>query len=415
MRKLLALSAALGLTACKLGVTNPAVIDASKFNPAADGTTLALSAQTNFYVAFQSVMFNGGLIADEIETGAIRLQTNNIASRNFVGTDDIDPNFFSPLSLAASSNISAAEVLKKGSGAASDPNLALASMNAGFTLEIMAETMCESDLQAGPKLTDAQLLDSAIDRFKTAITVGTAASASDVVNASNVGLARAYLQAGKYAVAAQTAALVPGDFTSYIVTSANPATLTSTPYNGLVGLANLDYVTKAIGQALAPALYQNLNDPRVQTETSTVTPTNAALPAPYIVDAKYNAYADPIRMTSGLEAQFIVAEAQLHSGNTGPALTLIASERTAGGQGAYAGSPAPDSVLAELLNQRAREFWMEGKKLGDLRRNPTVPLEKVLTDSVGAKFYGVSHATFGNTFCVPIPPEETGANPNLGG
>jgi hypothetical protein len=135
----------------------------------------------------------------------------------------------------------------------------------------------------------------------------------------------------------------------------------------------------------------------------------------YVIQTKFTSYSDPIRQASGLEAQYIVAEAALHaSGNTGPALTLIAARRTVGGQPAYAGATDAASVLAELLNQRARDFWMEGKKLGDLRRNPTVPLTAVLTDPVGAPFYtSVGGGTFGDTFCAPIPPEETNANPNF--
>ena len=124
-----------------------------------------------------------------------------------------------------------------------------------------------------------------------------------------------------------------------------------------------------------------------------------------------------IRLASGLEAQYIAAEAALHSsGSTSAALTLINTRRTAGGQGAYGGATDTLSVVTELLNQRARDFWLEGKKLGDLRRNPSVALASVLTDPTGSPFYAPSKtATFGGSFCAPIPPQETGANPNFGG
>ena len=40
--------------------------------------------------------------------------------------------------------------------------------------------------------------------------------------------------------------------------------------------------------------------------------------------------------------------------------------------------------------------------------------DAVLTDPVGAPFYAAQGgATFGSTFCTPIPPEETSANPNF--
>jgi hypothetical protein len=133
-----------------------------------------------------------------------------------------------------------------------------------------------------------------------------------------------------------------------------------------------------------------------------------------VIQTKYLTYGDPIRLASGLEAQFIAAEAPLHaSGATGPALALIASERMTGNQSPYSGPTDTLSVLTELLNQRAREFWMEGKKLGDIRRNPSVSLPAILTEPVGAPFFGPTGGNFGSTFCAPIPPEEVNANPNL--
>ncbi|HWZ57504.1 MAG TPA: RagB/SusD family nutrient uptake outer membrane protein [Gemmatimonadaceae bacterium] len=398
----------LGLVACNLDVTNPSVIDASKFNPAADGQTLALSAQSNFFLAFQDVTVFGGFISDELWTAAIRLQENKIAGRTFLGSDDINIDFFQPMSIAAVSNISAASVLQTGSSASTDLNLAMVQMNAAYTLEIMAETMCTSVINGGPELTDAQLLDSAITRFSAAVTIATAAGANGtaILNESNIGLARAYLQAGQYTNAAATAALVPASFTAYVVTSANASTLTT--------LGNQVWLNQQLGQIIVPALYRHLNDARVGVDSTTCATSNPALPC--VIQTKYTGYGSPIRLASSLEAQFIAAEAQLHgSSSTGPALALIASERAAGGQPPYSGGTDTTSVLEELINQRAREFWIEGKKLGDLRRNPTIAQTTVLTDSAGSPFYGVGSATFGSNFCTPIPPEEIAANPHLSG
>jgi hypothetical protein len=389
-----------------MDVKNPTVIDAATFNPNTDGTTLSLSAQTNFFIAFQSVALYGGLISDELWTGAARLQTNRIAARVFASTDDINADFFAPLSLAVASNKNAIGALQSGSGAATDLNLAQASMNLGYALELSAETMCASVIQGGPQLSDAQLLDSAITRFKNAVTIATAAGTSGaaILKETNVGLARAYLQKGDYANASATAALVPANFTAYIITSANVSTQNT--------LGNTFYLNTLGGQIVAPKLYR-VGDPRLPIDSTRSGGTLNGLA--YVVQAKYNSYSDPIRLASGLEAQYIAAEAALHqSGSTSAALTLIAARRAAGNQPAYSGGSDTLSVVSELLNQRARDFWMEGKKLGDLRRNPSVPLTAVLTDPVGAKFYTTKTATFGNSFCAPIPPQETGANPNFG-
>ena len=88
----IACATALATTACSLDVRNPTVIDAATFNPNTDGTTLALSAQTNFYIAFQSVALFGGLISDELWTGAARLQTKRLAARVFAATTSTPPS-----------------------------------------------------------------------------------------------------------------------------------------------------------------------------------------------------------------------------------------------------------------------------------------------------------------------------------
>ena len=404
---ILASVAVLGLASCNMDVTNPSVIDAGTFDPTADGKTLALSAQTNFYIAFQSVALYGGLISDELWTGAIRLQTNRLASRTFEGSDDINTDFFAPLSLAVASNENAVTALAKGPAADTDLNLARASMNFAYSVELMAETMCSGVIQGGPELSDTQLLDTAVTAFTKAVSTATAegSGGTDIVNESNVGLARTYLQLGDYTNAAATAALVPSDFVANVVTTGNVST------QGTLG--NQLFGTTLGGQLVAPERYR-VGDPRMPIDSTTqAVPTLNGLPS--IIQTKFTSYADPIRLASGLEAQYIVAEATLQGGGgTAAALSLINARRSAGGQPAYSGGTDNLSVLEELLNQRARDFWMEGKKLGDLRRNPSVSLSSVLTDPVDAPFYtSVGGGTFGDTFCAPIPPEETNANPNF--
>jgi hypothetical protein len=411
MRTLLAIAlASLALMGCDLNVDNPSVIDATKFNPNTDGRTLSMSAQTNLFQGFQFAALNGGFIADELWTGAIHPQTLHLNSRNFVGTDDINVSIFAPLSFALANNVNAVRALAAGSGAASDSNYARVSMNAGYAFELMAEIMCASDVQKGPKLTDAQLLDSAVTHFTKAIAVGTAAGSSAIVQESQVGLARTYLQLGNWANASSTAGQVPAAFVAFEINSPNPALGTTT----INTLGNLMFATQSSSQLVVPAMYRHLNDPRVPSDSNGAVgcPTTSGVAC--VTQTKFTGYGDPIRLASGLEAQFIVAEAQLHgSGTTGPALTLIASERAAGNQTPYSGPTDTLSVLTELLNQRAREFWMEGKKLGDIRRNPSVQLPAILSEPVGAPFFGATGGNFGNDFCAPIPPEEINANPNL--
>src|SRR5205085_2504953 len=70
--------------------------------------------------------------------------------------------------------------------------------------------------QRGPPLTTQRMLDSAIAHFSPAISegrgAGTATAGPQMANASGVGIARAYIQAGKLAQASAAAGSVPAGF-----------------------------------------------------------------------------------------------------------------------------------------------------------------------------------------------------------
>jgi hypothetical protein len=67
-------------------------------------------------------------------------------------------------------------------------------------------------------------------------------------------------------------------------------------------------------------------------------------------------------------------------------------------------------VLAELMEQKARDFWLEGTKMGDYRRNGhAVPY--VIRD--GAAYYKPGVGTMGNQKCYTVPDAEKRNNPNF--
>jgi hypothetical protein len=397
--------AALPLTACKLDVTNPSVIDAAAFDPTSDGATISLSAQTAWYGAFQTLVVDGGYFAEEATSGAARTETSDIARRNFpIGNPDLS-SVFSAMSSAISQNTDVITALEGGPNAASDINLARAQMNLGFSLSLMAESFCEGVIKGGPSLTPAQLLDSAITRFNQAITTAGAASgaeATKIVNASRIGLARAYLQQGDNANAltAATTALgsVPSTFEYNVI---------NTDDQGNRQLGNQVYdITDPNKFLVVPAPYRAMNDPRVPWVDAGVL-TQDGFTEDY-QQLKYTSYSDPIRIASYLEAQYVQAEASLKGGSgSGPALALIAARRAVGGQGAFTGT-TDAAILTELLNQSARDFWLEAKKLGDWRRNGAAePLISAPGDP-----YKVTQQ-FGTLTCFPLPASEVNANPNL--
>ena len=402
LRTLGTVSLMIALGGCSLDVNYPSVVDASQFDPSQDAATLSLSAQSNLYRALGSLIPVSGFFSQEILVGAVRQETNDIGRRvATAGTPDINTNAWAPLQRAIATNELTIDVLADGPGAASDINLARAYMNSGFSLVLMAEHFCQGAFLVGPPLTPEQVLDTAVARFTSAIATAAAATgteATKIVNASNVGLARALLQKGDNTAAAIAAALVPAAFT-YNAIAVDDATNR--------GLANGVFNGDQSAIMIVPPVYRNLDDPRVPWRDAGRNAQDSQFQ--YFQQLKYPSFESPTRIASGIEAAYILAEAKLHGGDSGPALALIATQRAAAGQPAFAGTDAA-AILAELMDQRAREFWLEARHVGDWVRNPTAA---AFIPAAGTPFYKPVQGAFGAANCLPIPLAEINANPNF--
>jgi starch-binding outer membrane protein, SusD/RagB family len=403
MRRALVGAAAATLLACDTDVKFPGVIAGTDFDPSADAATLSLSAQSDLYRALNGITHFSAFFSQEAWVGAVRQETNDIGRRvATAGTSDVSSSLWSPLQRAIATNELAIQTLSKGASAGSDLNLARAYMNAGFGLELLAEHFCQGTFLVGPPLTPAQVSDTAIARFTKAITIAStitaAAEATKMVNASNVGLARAKLQKKDFAGAAAAAALVPASFV-YNAINVDDAS------NRGLGNGIFNYDLSAL--IIVPDPYRALNDPRVAWKDGGKKAQDTQFQ--YYQQLKYTSYATPIRIASGLEASYIAAEAKLGTGDQSAALVLIAARRTAGGQPAFTGTGAA-AILAELMNQRAREFWLEAKHAGDIVRNPAAA---AFVSPAGSPFYKPAQGTFGAATCLPVPLSEINANPNF--
>ena len=116
-----------------------------------------------------------------------------------------------------------------------------------------------------------------------------------------------------------------------------------------------------------------------------------------------------VRIASSLEAQYILAEV---AGPTQATLDFVNARRAVGLQPAV--SLTGDALMAELRDQRRRDFYLDNHRLGDLRRYK--------------RFYGVDEfqkgpypgSTTGDTYnaattCWPLPLAELNDNPNATG
>lgn len=300
----------------------------------------------------------------------------------------------------------------------SDLRLARAYAMAGYGYLFYGEFLCEAPIDGGPMLTDDSLWHIGLSRFDQAISIataadagGTKATADSILNLARVGAARLSLDLNDDAAAIGYASLVDPNFVwdvQYI--TSNVGALQNSVWAQDVG-ANLQF-------GVHP-LMQNLNDPRVAYDPDCKLGHNQVtlICVPYsprswstfnyITPAPMEAYSG-IELASGLEAQYIMAEAQ---GPTSATAAFVAARQAYGNEtvGTY---NDPDSLMAALREERRRDFFMRATRLGDLRRYKRY--------GIGDFFPSGPHPTtqwglYGSATCYIIDQDEVSSNPNVAG
>ena len=275
--------------------------------------------------------------------------------------------------------------------------IAMAAAYAGYSRVLLGEAFCSAAIDIGPELDSDAIFEQAVEKFDLAITAATAAGNTDLLNFARVGRGRALLNQGLTAEAATAVTGVPDDF----VWEATASEADSRRYNRVY--------SQNYGRAVSIAApYRNVNDPRVTVVDSMIVASDDR--TPLFVTAKYTDFADPIPIASGDEARLIRAEAALAAGSRPAAEAIFADLR------ADAGAPplsAADLALSDtelLAQERARELFLEGQHLYDVRRLglPLFPAEGTPYSTVYNK-----GGDYGTDICMPLPDVERFNNPNI--
>ncbi len=403
---------AVGATACGdefLTVTNPNVIDASTVDPAANGVTLALSAQQNFVDMFGVVAMYAGYFTGEVNVSDTFPTRNEFGIRSVTDLNgSLNSDIWAPLSRAIASTKQVLDLPLP--TPTTNISIARAATFRGFAMLQMASDFCTGTFSNGPELTTAQMLDSASFWFSRGIDVGRANGSTDgaaLANAALVGRARAKLQRGDNSGAATDAAAVPAGFEfnlRYTDDLANRGRLSNDLY-----FFSFDRGSMSV------APWYRQGDPRVTYRVAGGNPAPTAVPQDAVPGAwhqqtKFFSYAAPIRLASKLEADYIAAEA---SNNVATQLTLINARRQANGRPVYDGPQDAASVKTELFNQRALEFFLEGKRVADFRRSPASVAPTIT--AAGAPYFKPGYGNTGTDTCYPVPRAERDNNPNMTG
>lgn len=244
---------------------------------------------------------------------------------------------------------------------------------AGFAYTLFGENYCSgvpfSTLDAnnnivyGDPQTREQVLQTAVAKFDSAITIATAKGDADLLNLARVGKGRALLDLGQFANAAAAVTAVPTSFEYLVRSSANSLRQNNGIWNYTANTFAFSVPDREGGNGLN---YLSAADPRLEVVATGQRGFDRA--TPFNLQLKYPDLQSDVVLASGIEARLIQAESQLRAGTPGPAIATLNALRASDGLAPLT-DPGSDIARTTLLF-RERAFWMWGTahRLGDMRR-----------------------------------------------
>lgn len=272
--------------------------------------------------------------------------------------------------------------------------IAMAAAYAGYSLILLGEGFCTAAVDVGPELTRSQVFELAEERFTHAIQAAEAAGDQSILNMALVGRARARLNLGLPNAAAEDARRVPDGF----VHNASYSAASFRSVNRVFRMNNQDRHV-SVYQAFWDLEFGGVADPRVSVIRTGVLGPNQR--TPMAEQTKYASEDSPMPIARWAEAQLIIAEAE-----GGQIAVDIINElhRRAGLPELH--SEDPGAILAQVIEERRRELFLESHHLGDLNRYD-LPLDP----PPGTEF--VMGGVYGEQQCFPLPDVERDNNPNI--
>jgi starch-binding outer membrane protein, SusD/RagB family len=415
-RLFLALATA-GLPACEsaLEVETPSRIPAEELEVPGNAGLLVTGAVADFECALGAYVVLGGVIGDELQDAtqtAARWPYDSRAQQPsdglYSGSGCEDLGVYTPLQTARASAENVLRLLNTWTDAQVANRgflIAKASAYAGYSLLLLGEGLCamavssinaDRSITYGGEIQRDSVFKLAEARFTDAITGG--AADSDIMNMALVGRARARQNRGDWAGARADALQVPAAYVKNATTSS-----TSSRRENRVWTQSS--TTRNAVSVYEP--YRSMSDPRVLA-------TNTGVPAAgsgIIIwrQDKYPLATSPIPIARGDEARLIRAEADIRlTGAADPIVadSIINSFRARGSQGPIV-STSQQMAVDSLVDQRRREFFLEGQHLGDYIRY-NLPL----SPAAGAPYH-IGGLVYGGQRCLPLPDIETLNNPNF--
>jgi hypothetical protein len=406
-----------------LSVPTPDLVPASSIETPSNALLLVNSTINDFDCAFSNYAVAAGTIGPEIVWGDnnsfdLDRHTETASTGQWTGTcsggvDQGGPAIYTALSIARGDGDRVHSLLS-GWTDAQVPNrralLATASAYAGYSYLLLGEAMCTAAIDLSAPLSRDSLWAIAVQRFSTAITEATAASNTSILVMAYAGRARARVNLGgitsgttarnaaTLAQAATDAGQVPAGYVQNATFAGVSWVSSNQTYQWITNQARA-----TIDSSYWNLTYGGVPDPRVSlTFTGLQTLNGATLVEPN----KYPNATAPQAIAKWSEAQLIIAEADLATGNTTGAIAVFNALHANAGLPPYSGATDATSVRTQLIDERRRELFLESQILEDLIR-----FQIPLTPPAGTP-YPRGGGFYGSATCVPLPTIEGLGNPN---
>jgi hypothetical protein len=406
-------SACSDITALKQ--SNPGQLSAGTIYVPANAQLLVNGLIADFDCAFARFVVGTGILSDELITAIANpanydYERRTIPSNGPYGTGGCggtnqQPSIYTTLSTARGVADTALARLE-GWTDEQVPNrnklVAQAAAYAGYSLVLLGEAMCSAAINLGPEMTPAELFAEAKSRFDKAIVAATTAADAATLNLALVGRARVQANTSNLQAAATDAALVPSTFVYNFAANG-----TDTRRQNFVFLHSAQNSQSSVDPSFRGVTLNGAPDPRVAV---TNTGRNGTAPGTQIWTAnKYATLTTPMPIAKYAEAQLIIAEARVAANDlTGAATAINAARNTRSGMPQYdATGQTAAQVRSQIVEERRRELFLEGHRLGDIRR-----FQLPLNPAPGSA-YTTGGGTYGDQTCFPLPDVERINNPNI--
>jgi hypothetical protein len=408
-------AAAVLLAGCSFDVTNPGPVQEKFLEDPAAQTAIVNGAGRDLSDALNWIAYTGGAAAREIfpagSTGSFGITVLQQVGR--LTPDESDP-YWQRAQRARYEAEQGAARLKTTLGAAYDKskNVGQILLWAGYANRLLGESMCDAVIDGGPSQPSTTFLTRAEQQLTEAMAVATAAGDTKTAQAAQAARASVRADLGNWSGAASDATAIPDAFVyqmPYYTTDADQ-------YNRIYwATANSPYRAHTVWNTVYQKYYTDTKDPRVAWVQDAKNPVGDAAVlqlgrVPWYSETKYAMKEANINLSTGWEMRLVEAEAKLASDDVAGAMPLLNKHRVALGLVPWTATQAADAWTA-LERERGIELWLEGRRLGDLRRWQAAKRPGTLSplETPGDASYLAAQ----RDLCFPVPLSETQTNPNF--